>query len=87
MGSSSHQPYNANSLGFETLPEDIISNLFIIIKFYSKFFIFREKKDNRNRFIWYSLVCFKQAIQERICDETNVKSKINRTKLLRGYHI
>ena len=27
MGSSSNQPYIPNTQGFETLPEDIISNL------------------------------------------------------------
>ena len=27
MGSSSNQPYKENIKGFETLPEDIISNL------------------------------------------------------------
>ena len=35
MGSSSHQPYASNKKGFETLPEDIISNLINIIKFNS----------------------------------------------------
>ena len=62
MGSSSHQPYISNTQGFETLPEDIISNSFNIIKFYSKPFIFRQKKDNWNRLLWYCLVRTKSPI-------------------------